>query len=439
MTIADSFIDTGRFRAYGPHHIDEIGAKYGLSRDDRDVIRLVSHVLPFRVNDYVLSQLVDWTRIPDDPMFRLVFPQRGMLSAEQERDLAMLTAAGDREKLRDTIKRIRAECNPHPSGQMQLNVPTSNGAEIPGLQHKYVQTVLYFPSQGQTCHAYCTYCFRWAQFIGEPDLRFAAPNPGGLVSYLGGHPDVSDVLFTGGDPMIMTTQRLRGHIEPVLAVDTVRTIRIGTKSVAYWPYRYTSDADADDLLRLFEQVIASGRMLAVMAHFSHPRELETDVARRALDRIRGTGAVVYCQAPLVRYVNNEAATLARLWRLQHAAGAIPYYLFVARDTGPHEYFRVPLAQAVELFLAAYRTLPGLARTVRGPVMSATPGKVMVDGIEETPAGSYFRLRLIQARQPALVGRPFRAHYSATAAWLDELQLDGGTPPDITRAISTGAP
>jgi L-lysine 2,3-aminomutase len=270
------------------------------------------------------------------------------------------------------------------------------------MQHKYRETVLYFPSQSQTCHSYCTYCFRWAQFVGDADLRFAAPTPQKLITYLSEHPAVSDVLVTGGDLMVMSTPRLRNHLEPLLAVDTLHTIRIDTKSVAYWPYRFVTDQDADDLLRLFEQVIASGRNLAV---------------------------------PMVARVNNDASTWSELWRTELAAGAVPYYMFVERDTGPHDYFKVPLVKAVEIFHTAYQTLPGLARTVRGPVMSTTPGKVTVDGVEETPQGRFFQLHMLQARNPALVGRPFRAHYNPSAAWLDALQLDNSTPADIATALT----
>ncbi|MQY14087.1 hypothetical protein SRB5_42480 [Streptomyces sp. RB5] len=425
-----------RFRAYGPRQLDEIADRYGLPADIREAVRLVSLVLPFRVNEYVLSELIDWSDIPGDAMFQLVFPQRGMLAEGDERALAAVSAdPGTRAGLRGVVARIRGGLNPHPSGQKELNVPLREGEKLPGLQHKYRETVLYFPSQGQTCHAYCTYCFRWAQFVGDAELRFAATGPEDLLDHLAAHPSISDVLVTGGDPMIMSTERLRRHLEPLLAVDTVRTIRIGTKSVAYWPQRYTTDADADDLLRLFDDIVASGRNLAVMAHFSHPRELVPDQARRALSRIRSTGAVVYCQAPLIARVNDDAAVLADLWRAELDAGAVPYYMFVERDTGPHDYFKVPLARAAELFQTAYRTLPGLARTVRGPVMSATPGKVVVDGTEEAFDGRWFRLRLLQAREPALVGRPFRARYDPAAAWLDDLRLDPATPADIARAIA----
>ncbi|WP_443060812.1 KamA family radical SAM protein [Streptomyces sp. NBC_00448] len=427
-----------RFRAYGPRQIDTIAARYGLPDELRKTVRLVSQVLPFRVNEYVLSNLIDWQNLPDDPIYQLVFPQQGMLSSEDEKRLSVLLDADDtvsRRELTETVNSIRARLNPHPSGQMQLNVPRQDGVELKGMQHKYRETVLYFPGHGQSCHAYCTYCFRWAQFVGESDLRFAAPDPGHLLAYLGDHPDVSDVLVTGGDPAIMSTDRLRSHLEPLLTVDTLRTIRIGTKAVAYWPQRFVTDQDADDLLRLFEQVVASGRNLAVMAHFSHPRELETDIARRAVSRIRSTGALVYCQAPLIAHVNDDPRTWAELWRRELAADAVPYYMFVERDTGPHDYFKVPLARAATIFREAYRTLPGLARTVRGPVMSATPGKVLVDGVQDTPEGRYFALRLVQARDPQLVGRPFRALYSPTACWIDELECDPSTPEDIVAAVA----
>ncbi|GAA1643702.1 KamA family radical SAM protein [Nocardia ninae] len=423
-----------RFRAYGPRHIDEIAERFSLPEQTREVMRLISLVLPFRVNEHVLSQLIDWDRVPDDPMFQLTFPQEGMLTRPQVEQLAKVSAdPADRELLSDTVKKIRDGLNPHPSGQ-HLSVPRHNGTVLPGLQHKYRETVLYFPSQGQTCHAYCTYCFRWAQFIGDADLRFAAPDPSGLIGYLRDHPEIHDVLVTGGDPMVMSADRLATHLLPLLEVESVRTIRIGTKSPAYWPQRFTTDTDADDVLRLFERIIGSGRQLAIMAHFSHPRELQDDIARKALARIRATGAMVYGQAPLIAHVNDRAEVWSELWRSETAAGVVPYYLFVERDTGPHDYFKVPLARAVTIFQDAYRTLPGLARTVRGPVMSATPGKIAVEGIEETSEGAFFRLKMVQARIPALVGRPFRARFSADAAWIDELELDAATPADLAAAV-----
>jgi len=434
-----------RFHALGPNRLDDIAAKFGLDAGLTESVRLFSLVLPFRVNEYVLSELIDWSAPDADPIFHLFFPQPGMLSPQDEHLLVTARDSGDPARLARVVADIRAGMNPHPEHQLDLNVPHDDQGPVPGTQHKYEQTLLYFPAAGQTCHAYCTYCFRWAQFVGEPELRFAAADPARAVGYLRRHPEITDVLVTGGDPMVMSAERLRQHLEPFLAVESVQTLRIGTKSVASWPHRYVSDHDADATLRLFEQITDAGKTLAVMAHLSHPVELEPAVARTALARIRDTGAVLYCQAPVIGRVNDDAAAWSRLWRAELRAGAVPYYMFVARDTGPRDYFKVPLARAAELFRDAYSTLPGLARTVRGPVMSTTGGKIVVDGVvtEPDPAGAgpgggtFFELRYLQARDPRLVGRPFRAGFSAEAAWIDDLELAAGTPEDIRAAVRAG--
>jgi KamA family protein len=386
-------------------------------------MRRVAHVLPFRTNAYVVDELIDWSNIPDDPLFQLTFPQPEMLEPADHAHLARIEAGGDRDALRAAATDIRLRLNPHPAGQLTHNVPRLAGRALPGIQHKYKETVLFFPSQGQTCHAYCSYCFRWPQFVGLDDLKFASREIDDLVAYLAAHPEVTSVLITGGDPMIMKTALLRRYIEPLLAADlpSLASIRIGTKSVAYWPQRYVSDDDADDLLRLFEEVVAAGKTLALMAHYSHPRELSTDISRRALARIQSTGAVVRCQAPLIRHVNDDADTWSTLWRTEVQLGAVPYYLFVARDTGARQYFEVPLVRAWRIYRDAISQVSGLARTVRGPSMSATPGKVVVDGVATIAGRRVFALRLLQAREPSWVGRPFFAEYDERAAWFDELR------------------
>jgi KamA family protein len=375
------------------------------------------------VNEYVLDELIDWRRVPDDPMFQLTIPQEGMLQTRDlDRMVSLLRTDAPEAKIKAAAREIQMGLNPHPAGQMELNVPTLDGKPVPGLQHKYRETVLVFPSQGQTCHAYCTYCFRWAQFVGIDDLKFAARESESLAAYLKSHKEVQSVLFTGGDPMIMKTTVLRRYIEPLLEdeFNHLVSIRIGTKATAYWPYRFLTDPDSDDLLKLFEEMRKAGRHVAIMAHYSHPRELETPAAQEALRRIIDTGAVVRCQAPVVRRVNDNAKTWSELWRTQVALGAIPYYMFVERDTGPKNYFEVPLARAFDIFTHAYTQLSGLARTVRGPSMSATPGKVLVDGVSEVHGEKVFVLKFLQAREPAWVNKPFFAKYDPRATWLDDL-------------------
>ena len=138
-----------------------------LSREMREAVEVVAEVLPFKTNSYVCEHLIDWSRVPDDPMFKLTFPQRGMLGDGEFDAVRDARASGDRARLRATVAEIRESLNPHPAGQMTLNVPMVDGEPFHGAQHKYAETMLFFPAAGQTCHAYCTFCFRWPQFVGS--------------------------------------------------------------------------------------------------------------------------------------------------------------------------------------------------------------------------------------------------------------------------------
>ena len=413
-----------KYKLYSRKNIDQILRLKNLPKELLAAIKTVSTVLPFRVNNYIIDVLIDWNNIPHDPLYQLTFPQPEMLDKQDFKQMnELLMKKASAKDILTAARKIQMSMNPHPAGQMELNAPEENGKTIRGIQHKYHETVLFFPSQSQTCHAYCTYCFRWPQFIGLESIKFASSNIGALVNYLQNHPEVTDVLFTGGDPLFMRTKILRRYIEPLIKErpGNLTSIRIGTKVPAYWPYRFLTDNDADDLMRLFEQVVASGLNLSIMSHFSHYRELETPVAQAAVKRILCTGAVVRCQAPLVRHINDDPEIWAKMWKAQVKIGAIPYYMFVERNTGPKNYFEIPLEQTYRIFTKAYKKVSGLCRTVRGPSMSASPGKVMIDGITEIGGEKVFALKFIQARNPNWANQIFFARFDKEATWLDDLK------------------
>jgi L-lysine 2,3-aminomutase len=224
----------------------------------------------------------------------------------------------------------------------------------------------------------------------------------------------------------MSTSTLKSYIQPVLEADLshVDTIRIGTKALGFWPYRFLTDIDADDLLRFFTRIVRAGKNLALMAHFNHPRELATDVVREAIARIRETGAQIRTQSPLLRHINASSRVWSEMWKTQVALGCIPYYMFVARDTGAQSYFSIPLVDAWSMFKEAYSSVSGLARSVQGPVMSTHPGKVHILGVGEMDGRRIIAMRLIQGRVPDWVDRPFFAEYDEAAVWFDELRPAG---------------
>jgi KamA family protein len=413
------------FKVYTQRDLDAIPQLARLDEAQRFEMKVVSAVLPFRVNQYVIDELIDWARVPEDPMFQLTFPQRDMLAPEHFARIAALIEGGaDKDALHAAVDAVRHELNPHPADQMQMNMPVDDdGHRLDGMQHKYRETVLFFPSQGQTCHSYCTFCFRWAQFVGDKALRIAASEADALHAYLRAHPQVTDLLFTGGDPLVMKTTHLAAYLEPLLEpeFDHIQTIRIGTKALTFWPHRFLGADDADALIRVLGRLVEGGKHVAVMAHYNHWKELDTEAAQAAIRRVRASGAVIRAQGPLVAHINDDPDVWARMWTLQVKLGVVPYYMFVERDTGARNYFEVPLARAWEIYQQAIQQVSGLARTARGPSMSASPGKVEIQGVAEIAGEKVFVLRFIQGRNPDWVQRPFFAKYDAQATWLHHLK------------------
>lgn len=394
-----------------------------LSKEEIFNMEVVANILPFRVNNYVIEELIDWSNVPQDPIFQLTFMNKEMLSSLHFNKMAdAIKNQLPNEQIKQISDSIRMELNPHPAGQLIANVPFHEEVPLSGLQHKYKETVLIFPSGGQTCHAYCSFCFRWAQFVGIDDLQFATDESERFQSYISQHKEVSDLLFTGGDPMIMKYQKLKLYFEPFLTrkFEHIQNIRIGTKSLSYWPYRFVTDNDADDLLRLFERIIKSGKHLTIMAHFSHFKELNTKIVVDAITRLRNIGVEIRTQSPMIKHVNDKSEVWEKMWKEQVRLGLIPYYMFVERNTGAKKYFEIPIAQVFNIYQNAVKKLSGLARTARGPVMSAFPGKVKIEGIAEINNQKVFVLNLLQARNPDWVKRPFFANYNTTATWYTQL-------------------
>jgi L-lysine 2,3-aminomutase len=158
-----------------------------------------------------------------------------------------------------------------------------------------------------------------------------------------------------------------------------------------------------------------------MAHFSHWRELETPAAREAIARIQATGAILRSQAPILNHINADAEVWAKMWQMQVRLGIIPYYMFIARDTGSRRHFEIPLSEALNIYQGAIKSVSGLARKARGPSMSCGPGKIEVQGVVDIKGEKVFVLRFLQGRNSDWVDRPFFAAYDPQASWMDDLR------------------
>ena len=185
-------------------------------------------------------------------------------------------------------------------------------------------------------------------------VQFASNSAQELTNYLAGNPDVrdacrmsrpstdfeclgaqvSDLLITGGDPMVLNSKQMGKYLDSVAsdpALSHIQTVRIGSKSLAYWPYKYVTDPDADDMLALLKRVVDSGKHVSLMAHFSHPAELKTPVVREAIRRLRETGIQIRCQAPLINHINNDPEIWTQMWREQVIS--LLYASFLLLNTG----------------------------------------------------------------------------------------------------------
>jgi len=397
MTYQESIWNNApNMRSYTLSNFRKLPQIQQLSEEKQFEMEVVGNVLPFKANNYVVEQLI----------------------------ATALKNNADRKEIAAIANEIRLQLNPHPAGQMELNVPTlKDGTKLYGMQHKYKETCLFFPSQSQTCHAYCTFCFRWPQFVGMDEMKFAMQEGEQLVQYLREHPEITDVLFTGGDPMIMKAKIFAKYVDTLIDANlpNLKTIRIGTKALAYWPYKFLTDDDSQEMLEVFKKITSSGLHLAFMAHFNHLNELSTDAVKDAIKEVRKTGAQIRTQSPLLRHINDDAEMWAKMWTKQVELGCIPYYMFVVRDTGAQHYFGISLIKAHEIFKKAYSSVSGLARTVRGPSMSATPGKVHVIGTANIKDEKVIVLRFLQGRNPDWVEIPFFAKYDENAIWLDDLK------------------
>jgi L-lysine 2,3-aminomutase len=254
---------------------------------------VVAKVLPFKTNNYIVDYLIDWKNFEDDPIYILTFPNRDMLLPEHFRRVRQAMRANIAPgELTKIVNEIRLELNPHPANQAS-NVPSLEGQPLMGSQHKYRDVILFFPSEGQSCHAHCTFCFRWPQFVKDLDLQFSMREVDLLTEYVSKNEDINEILFTGGDPLIMSPRTISRYLDVIFKAEIphLKTIRFGSKSLTFWPFAFLPgfSEEAEEMLAMFRRIIDQGYHLAFMAHFNHPNEMNNAIVQEAIHNIQATG------------------------------------------------------------------------------------------------------------------------------------------------------
>ncbi|WP_025323603.1 KamA family radical SAM protein [Deferrisoma camini] len=356
----------------------------GLSPEDRRRIAPVAKRFRFQAPSYYLSR-IRWDD-PADPLRRIVVPDPGEDDAAGRLD---------------------------PSNERANTV-------LPGLQHKYRDTVVVLLTD--RCAGLCRYCFRKRLFM--QDERECLQDVGAAVAYVARHPEVTDVLLTGGDPLTLPTERLAAAALAFASVPHVRTIRLGSKTPAYNPPRVLEDPAVPDLVRALR---ARGKAVALMSHFDHPAELGPE-ARRCIAAFQEAGAQVFNQCPLVRGVNDDPSVLAELYRELVGLGVTPYYLFQMRPAVGNRVYAVPIVEGWQILSRARRRLSGLARRVRY-AMSHSTGKVEILGVDDRSIYARYH----RARAPEDEDRVLVLPRDDRALWLDELWHQEEPPEDDAAA------
>jgi len=320
-----------------PKYLTKLEQIPQLSAIERKQLERVNELFIFRSNEYYQS-LIDWND-PDDPIRRIVVPDTQELSGWGELD------ASNEEKF----------------------------TKVKGLEHKYTSTALLLVNE--VCAAYCRFCFRKRLFMDENEEVTKDISEG--LEYIREHPEITNVLLTGGDPMIMSTSKLAPIIQQIREIDHVKIIRIGTKIPAFNPYRILNDPSLHEMIRTYS---TDEKKIYIMAHFNHPKEL-TAVAVKGLNKLMQSGAIVVNQTPLIKGVNDDPDILAELFNRLSFIGVPPYYVFLCRPTLGNEPFAVPVEKGYKIFEKARSKCSGLAKRSR-LVMSHETGKVEVVGMSD---------------------------------------------------------
>lgn len=238
-----------------------------------------------------------------------------------------------------------------------------------GVLHKYGYTALVVATE--YCSMYCRHCFR-KRLVGLPNDQ-TVQNFKGAADYIAAHPEISNVVVSGGDPMMLPTSILREMLDTLRAIPHLNFVRIGTRTPVVYPLRYQDD-ELIDYLAEFNR----DKTLYVPTHFNHPNEI-TPESTAAVARLRGAGITVNNQAVLLRGINDDEDTLVELMSGLTRIGVNPYYLYQCMPVSRvRHHFQLPLKQGVDMVDRVRNRLDGYAKRFKF-ILGHDIGKIEICG------------------------------------------------------------
>ncbi len=276
---------------------------------DKDLMRKIIERYPARINPYYLSLI----RYKGDPIWLQCFP--------------------DIEELAD-------EDMPEDPLEEDAMSP------VPSITHRYPDRVLFLVTS--QCSMYCRFCTRKRKVGDSSKISMKFIQDG--IEYIRNHPEVRDVILSGGDPLMLTDYMLEKIIKALREIPHVEIIRIGTKMPCVLPQRITENLC--NMLKKYHPIY-------VNTHFNHPWEI-TPESKRACEMLADAGIPVGNQTVLLRGVNDDPYVMQELMKKLLAIRVRPYYIYQADITRGANHFRTPIRVGIEIMDKLRGHISGLA-------------------------------------------------------------------------------
>ncbi len=349
----------------------DIAALLHLNEEEEAEINKIAEQYPMRITPYYAS-LIDPDN-PDDPIRKMSVPSAWELESGGHADT---------------------------SGEAHNTV-------IPGMQHKYRQTALILSTE--VCAMYCRHCFR-KRMVGLDDNE-TARHLSAMAEYVKSHPEINNVLVSGGDAFLNSNERIRLILSLFSEIGTLDFIRFGTRTPVVLPQRITTDPELLNILEKYAII----KQIYVVTQFNHPREV-TEEAAAAVRALQGIHIPVRNQTVLLKGINDDSAVMADLLRRLTSIGVLPYYIFQCRPVrGVMNHFQVPLKEGIRIVDKAKSLQNGQGKGIRY-CMSHPTGKIEILG--NLPDGNTL-FKYHEAKDPADSARLFMRKLGPDATWLSE--------------------